>query len=108
MECYYLVHGRVQGVMFRQTVVRAAMARGLVVGATNTPNPSVVELLLRGEAASIDEMESLLTAGRDLNSWGARVERLERQTGAKPLEQYEVTSDNVNTFDWNPNLERYI
>jgi hypothetical protein len=35
---YFIAIGKVQGVMFRQTIMRGAMKRGIKAGATNLPN----------------------------------------------------------------------
>merc|ERR1712137_950014 len=76
---YFKVWGQVQGVMFRQTVMRAAMKRNLRAAASNlkVPQKDQVEFLLEGDESKMEEILSAMREGKKLNSWGAQVDRLE-------------------------------
>ena len=54
---YFKANGRVQRVMFRQTLIRAAQRRGLMAGASNTRgNTNEVTFTLSGDNAKIEEI----------------------------------------------------
>ena len=57
-----VVHGRVQGVFFRDTVRRAAETRGVAGWASNRPD-GTVEVWLEGEADAVDSMLRVLHEG---------------------------------------------
>ena len=57
-----VVHGRVQGVFFRDTVRRAAQTRGVAGWASNRPD-GTVEVWLEGEADAVDSMLRVLHDG---------------------------------------------
>jgi acylphosphatase len=57
-----VVHGRVQGVFFRDTVRRAAQQRGVAGWATNRPD-GTVEVWLEGEQDAVDSMLRVLHDG---------------------------------------------
>jgi acylphosphatase len=69
----FLVSGEVQGVGFRWFVARHSRRLGLHGHARNL-NDGRVEVLVRGEATSVAELESLLNAGPA----HAQVSRVER------------------------------
>ena len=50
-----IVHGRVQGVFFRDTVRRHAEGRGIAGWARNLPD-GTVEVVLEGDPAAVDEL----------------------------------------------------
>lgn len=61
----YRVWGRVQGVMFRQTLMRGAQRRGLQAGASNDADDrSAVTLTLAGDPQHVRELVSSLCSGR--------------------------------------------
>lgn len=53
--------------MFRQTAIRAASARGLEAGATNTNDKHVVHLTLAGVSDVIEKYTSDMKATKPLN-----------------------------------------
>lgn len=108
-EVYFLVEGRVQGVMFRQTFIRAAQFRGLKGGATNVSGDRV-SCFLAGEADQVQQVMDGLESGRPINSWGAVVDHLLPLNEDKgiPFEQHQVTTENVDSFHWNPNVDMYL
>jgi acylphosphatase len=108
-EIFFVVEGRVQGVMFRQTFIRAAEQRGLTAGASNLPDRRVSCYLAGGEA-KVEEVLVGLQSQKPLNSWGALITAL---TMLSPMEgialgSHQVTTDNVDRFSWNPNVEMYL
>lgn len=101
--------GRVQGVMFRQTFVRALKKRGLEGGATNTRHdPNEVTFTAIGDGGAIDELFAEMAAGEPLNSWGARVESLEPLDEVIPIERHQVTTTNVDDFHWSGGVDFYL
>lgn len=67
-----IVHGRVQGVFFRDTMRRMAQSRGVDGWARNTPE-GTVEAAFEGEAESVEAMIRFANEGPR----GAIVERVE-------------------------------
>jgi acylphosphatase len=57
-----VIHGRVQGVFFRDTVRRAAQQRGVTGWAANRPD-GTVEVWLEGEQDGVDSMLRALHDG---------------------------------------------
>jgi acylphosphatase len=57
-----VVHGRVQGVFYRDTVRRAAQQRGVAGWAANRPD-GTVEVWLEGEPDAVDSMLRVLHDG---------------------------------------------
>jgi acylphosphatase len=109
IQSYFRVEGRVQGVMFRQTFIRAAQQRGLTGAATNLPDGSV-SCFLSGAEAKIGEILERLRSGREINSWGARVERLVPLDlgNGMAFDKHQVTTDNVDSYNWSPDVEMYL
>jgi acylphosphatase len=109
MSVYLVVHGRVQDVMFRQTIMRAAIARGLVAGVTNVRTDRTrVDISLKGDQAKIQEIIDGLKSGKQLNSWGARCDTTEIvRTGKEPLE-HEVNTGNVDDIEWVKGVKFYL
>lgn len=105
----FLVKGKVQGIMFRQTVIRGAKKRALKAGATNDPDDrNIVRFTLEGDKAMIQEMVDFMTAGNKLNSWGAQVESLEELMPSYNIHVHEVTTENVDGFNWLKEVEFYL
>jgi acylphosphatase len=67
-----IVHGRVQGVFFRDTARRMAQSRGVAGWARNTPD-GTVEAVFEGEP---DAVEAMIDFARE-GPRGAVVERVE-------------------------------
>jgi acylphosphatase len=95
--------------MFRQTVIRAALARGLVAGATNVrTDRGRVDVSLRGDRGKIRELVDGLRSGKRLNSWGARCTSVEEMaSGRDPLE-HEVNTANVDDIEWVQGVSFYL
>ncbi|DAZ97213.1 TPA: hypothetical protein N0F65_003844 [Lagenidium giganteum] len=108
---FFDVRGRVQKVMFRQTVIRAMIKRGLDGGASNDKvDKKLVHLTLAGPNESIDELIQVLASGKPINDWGAQVKSISELDAAhgKPIDKHQVTTQNVDSHKWNPNVVMYI
>lgn len=116
--------------------MRGAQKRGLEAGASNAKHDRhMVELTLQcaagDDTAELEEMVDFLRSGRQLNSWGARVEQLEELPHGRPISEcdlllhhtllfltlascvcvcrrHEVHTGNVDNFQWNSNVEMYL
>lgn len=106
---FLVVHGKVQNVMFRQTIMRGALKRGLIAGATNIKKDKTrVDIALEGERSKIDEIIEGLKSGKRLNSWGAHCTSVEIvDSGKAPLE-HEVNTSNVDNIKWKKGVEFYL
>eukprot|EP00045_Choanoeca_perplexa_P011211 m.117731 g.117731 ORF g.117731 m.117731 type:complete len:50 (-) comp15551_c0_seq6:2224-2373(-) len=49
-----------------------------------------------------------MQSGQLLNSWGAKVSSLEPIPNPASLQHYQVTTDNVDNFRWNPNVSMFL
>lgn len=107
MTRYFRVRGDVQGVMFRQTLIRAAIDRGLEAGATNLASGEVV-FTLAGAPAAIDELATRLVHVRPLNSWGATVSELLTEDPGMPINAHQVTTANVDRLRWGGDVQMYL
>jgi acylphosphatase len=109
IQRFFRVEGKVQGVMFRQTFIRAAQKRGLTGAATNMPDGSV-SCFLSGTESEIKELLNGLQSGQEINSWGAQVERLVSLTPESGLafDKHQVTTANVDSYNWSPDVEMYL
>ena len=108
-KVYCYVIGRVQNVMFRQTIMRGALKRGLECGATNNKeNTRRVDISLKGNKEKIDEMLDIIKSGKELNSWGAYVDKLTIcDHGIDPI-NHEINTSNVDNFNWNQDIDFYL
>ncbi len=104
---FFRVTGEVQGVMFRQTLIRAAHSRGLEAGATNLPSGEVAFTMV-GAVATVDQLVSRLTELRPLNSWGGTVAHLTEEEMGTPIDQHQVTTANVDEFSWQGGVRMYL
>jgi acylphosphatase len=109
MAVYLVVHGKVQNVMFRQTLMRAAINRGLIAGATNVKSdPSRVDIALQGDPAKIQGIVDDLRSGKRINSWGARCTSVEVMPEGKSPLQHEVNTTNVDDIEWQQGVTFYL
>ena len=108
-RAHVFVKGRVQGVMFRQTFIRAAQKRNLKGAATNMPDGGVC-CYLSGTEEKINEIVEGLKNGQAINSWNASVDQLTilNQKQAVAFERHQVTTENVDSFSWSPNVEMFL
>ncbi len=106
---FFKVSGKVQGVMFRQTFIRACQDRGLKAAASNLSD-GTVSCYIHGPTDMIDDLIVKLLSGEPINSWGACVGKmipLSDQEGI-PFEKHQVTTSNVDSFNWRPGIDMYI
>lgn len=111
VERFFEVRGKVQRVMFRQTVIRAMLKRGVAGGASNDrADKALVRLTLRGDGDAVEELVGELRSGRELNDWGARAADVQEVPRARGIaaDAHQVTTENVDNRDWNPNVTMYI
>ena len=107
----FVVHGKVQGIMFRQTLIRGAHKRGLKAAATNNPNDTnEVSFVLEGKEEIINQLTDRLQNGEPINSWGAHVTELIEidEDNGIPFDLHQVSTDNVDEFNWSPNVDFFL
>ncbi|MFA9461115.1 acylphosphatase [Thiohalorhabdus sp. Cl-TMA] len=75
MQRHYIIHGRVQGVFFRDSTRQKARELGVRGWVRNRPD-GAVEAMAAGEESAITALEQWF---RDGGPPAARVERLERE-----------------------------
>jgi acylphosphatase len=75
MQRHYIIHGRVQGVFFRDSTRRKARELGVRGWVRNRPE-GTVEVMAAGDEAALDALERWF---RDGGPPAARVERVERE-----------------------------
>ncbi|KAH7491552.1 hypothetical protein KRP22_002979 [Phytophthora ramorum] len=111
MDRWLEVRGKVQNVMFRQTVIRAMQKRGLEGGATNDrQDRNLVRVTLRGDPKRVEELVAALRQGQPINDWGATatsVEDVDAERGLA-LEAHQVTTASVDNHQWNPNITMFL
>lgn len=106
---YLVVHGKVQNVMFRQTIMRGSISRGLIAGATNIRSDKTrVDITLHGDQAKIDEVIAKLRSGEKLNSWGAHCTSVEIVDAGKDPLSHEVNTQNVDNIKWKSGVAFYL
>ncbi len=105
----FYVTGNVQGVIFRQTFLRAAKERKLKGGASNDARDHTrVHCSLSGDAAAIDELIHKLRSGKPINSWNAYVEELHLYDHFIELSEHQVSTAHSHPFAWPPNVDFYL
>ncbi|KAG3118931.1 hypothetical protein PI124_g7538 [Phytophthora idaei] len=111
MTSWLEVRGKVQRVMFRQTVIRAMQKRGLEGGASNDrQDRNLVRMTLRGDSERMEELVAALREGKPINDWGAKatsVEDVDEERGVA-LEAHQVTTTTVDNRHWNPNVTMFL
>jgi len=89
--------------------MRACINRGLTAGASNDgTNRSRVTFTIEGANDKIDEIVNYMKTGKPLNSWGARVDRVIELDKGLSIDEHQVTTKNVDQFNWKKNVEFYI
>jgi acylphosphatase len=106
----FQVTGRVQGVMFRQTFIRACVKRKIHAGATNHPdNRNLVTCTIESDdSKTIDKLVIDLEELNQLNSWGAHVDSLKILEKSLTVKDHEVTTDNVDNFNWSSGVTFFL
>ena len=96
-----VLRGKVQGVMFRQTFIRALLKNNLKGGATNSKgDKNEVSFTIIGDENIVDVVLKRLEELDQLNSWGAQVQKLEILDEVVDISEHEVTTENVDTFNY--------
>ncbi|KAL9642028.1 hypothetical protein ABK040_004081 [Willaertia magna] len=105
----FFARGKCQNVMFRQTIVRGMISHGLEGGASNSDkDKQLVHITLHGDSETIDTFVNKLKTTKPLNSWGASLNDLEENPNPISMEEHQVTTNNVDNFKWNKNVEFYL
>ena len=104
---YFQAQGRVQKVMFRQTLIRGLQARGIAGGATNEAGGHVT-ITLTAPSSSIEEVVEIMASGKKLNSWGARCTEFTECVVGKAISEHQVSTANVDGFNWNKNVKMFF
>lgn len=110
-EFYFDVYGNVQKVMFRQTLMRGALKRGLFAAASNDPTDrNHVSCYIQGDDKACEELIERLASGIKLNSWGASVSELKRaqNISERDFTKYEVSTENVDDINWSSGVEFFL
>eukprot|EP01120_Amphizonella_sp_Union-15-10_P017096 TRINITY_DN9390_c0_g1_i2.p1 TRINITY_DN9390_c0_g1~~TRINITY_DN9390_c0_g1_i2.p1 ORF type:complete len:119 (-),score=15.82 TRINITY_DN9390_c0_g1_i2:22-378(-) len=103
---YFTAIGNVQRVMFRQTLVRSAIRRGIEAGASRTPNDRAeVSFTLVGNNKQIQEIVTKLKQKKNINNLGAKVLLLREFTSGKEVQEHEVHSGNYLAGEWDPDVK---
>lgn len=109
MKESFKVFGRVQGIMFRQTFIRACHRRGLEAGATNNKkDKNLVTCTVEGEDNEIYKLKNDLLELKELNSWGCQVEKIQVLEDELDLSSHEVTTKNVDSFKWTEGVKFFL
>lgn len=92
---YGIAFGKVQGVLFRRTLMIAAHKRGIMAGVSNDRVlDNKVIFTLWGPTNAVDELVSILKSEKPLNSLGAQCQNvIEETTGELPLSHEYNTED---------------
>jgi acylphosphatase len=108
--CYFVACGAVQGVMFRQTLIRGARKRNLRAGATNLDDGRSVAITLLGDPMIIESFANEIKSKKELNSWGARVDSwaIVEEGKGKDIAIHQVTTENVDTFAWDTSVKMFL
>ena len=108
-QMYFQVSGRVQGVMFRQTFIRGCQVRGLKAAASNLSD-GTVSCYIQGPTDMINDLMVKLRSGQLINSWGACVDRITplSDTEGIAFEKHQVTTSNVDAFNWSSGVDMYL
>ena len=106
---YLYVKGKVQNVMFRQTIMRGSIKRQIIAGATNhKEDRNRVDVTLQGDQKKIDEIITKLRSGEEINSWHARCDEVIMQENGKAPLEHEVNTSNVDSIKWAGGVKFYL
>ena len=109
MKKSFEVFGKVQGIMFRQTLMRSCHRREISAGATNdSNNRDRVTFSLDCEEAKIHSLCKDLIELDRLNTWGANATKLNELNTFILLSEHQVTTDNVDDFKWTEGVEFFL
>tara|TARA_B100000886_G_C20352806_1_gene461652 strand:- start:239 stop:565 length:327 start_codon:yes stop_codon:yes gene_type:complete len=104
----FIVSGKVQGVMFRQTFIRGLLKRKLIGGATNNLDRSKsVTISIDADEEVIQEVINELRQIKIINSWNATIEEIS-EIPPVPTKEHQVTTQNVDQFNWSTGVDFYF
>ncbi|KAI9917279.1 hypothetical protein PsorP6_012874 [Peronosclerospora sorghi] len=97
IERWLEVRGKVQNVVFRQTVTCAMQKRVLEGGATKDSQDKNL----------IQDWIAVLREGKPVKDWGAKATSVDDASSEQglTLEVHQVTTANVDKNKWNPNVK---
>lgn len=113
-ELYFEAYGVVQGVHFRQTIVRSCKLKNITAGVSNDKtNPNKVSCFFSGNKQAIDEFYKLIISTHPLNSRGADIEKtqnlnLPESSNSLFLESFDIHTKNIDSYFWDSKVEIYI
>ena len=70
--------------------------------------PKIIFIDTDGEEKEVEDYINFLEEKKVINSWGATVEKIVQDREERPIEDYEVTTQNVDHFNWSPKVEMYV
>lgn len=105
---FFMVQGKVQGVMFRQTLIRGAQRRNLSAGATNSSDGLKVDFCLVGNNEKIQEIIDFLKSDVSINSWNPEISAVHEYPEGKTVSEHEVNTENVDGFEWSTDIEMFL
>ena len=108
-EITYRATGKVQKVMFRQTLIRLLLKQGMQGGATNQKDGTVVFTVV-GTCQQQECIKNRLENGKRLNDWNALPNNIQvLNEFSIPWKDHQVTTENVDVYKkWNTNVIMYI
>jgi acylphosphatase len=109
MKKSFEVFGKVQGIMFRQTLMRSCKRRGILAGATNdADNRERVTFSLDCKEEDMTLLCNDLISLENLNSWGAHANSLNELSDFIEFSNHQVTTENVDEFKWTEGVEFFL
>ncbi|WP_127713999.1 acylphosphatase [Halobacteriovorax sp. HLS] len=109
IEASFEIFGKVQGVMFRKTLIRACHNRSLEAGATNDRlNLKRVTFSVIGEESEVEKLCNDLLSLSELNSWGASATALNKLGDFVKIDNHEVTTRNFQQIKFSNSVEFFL
>ena len=105
---YFEAHGKVQKVMFRQTLIRGMQSRGILGGATNEKAGHVTITMSAADESVVESAVQCLREANRLNSWGAHYTSILECTEGKAVCDHQVNTANVDSFKWNKKVKMFL
>ena len=105
----FVVFGKVQNVMFRQTFIRGLQSRNLRGGATNNSDKEkTVSITIDASDEDIAQVTQKLLELEVINSWNATVEKIVELSDEISIDSHQVTTENVDQIKWSEGVEFYF
>ena len=74
----------------------------------NPENKGKVLCMLKGEENLVEDYINFLEQKKVINSWHATVDKIIQSKEEQSLEDYEVTTQNVDHFKWSSDVDMYV